>query len=196
MPPTADRVLKLCKKVFGGAKLDRIVDGDKEDIVWFLTSVATVVSHKTEAGKRRKQSRVDSVTPTDEAFALMTLECHRDKFVPKRTERDSTQRSETAEGNSGEKEKKKRIAGSGASRECYAKKTKELVEWRNKWKDKHCGPVGEWLEKERKVLQGKDKEKEHQATEDVVDEAALDSGFSLELEMNPSFMDAGEVQGV
>ena len=71
-----------------------------------MTSVAAVVSQKTNARQRRKKlCYTESVTPTDEAFALMALKYHKDKWM----------KVAAVETQEGEKEKKKRVSGLGKS---------------------------------------------------------------------------------
>ena len=187
-PPDVDRIEKLCKRVFGGGKVDKLKDDEKTDIVWFLTSVASAVSHQREAGKRTKLRYREAVTPTDEAFAMMALKHHKSKWE-KKAEAGRAQGRETGAGNGGEKEKKTRVTGSATSesRQFYTKMTKKMSKFRKENEDK-CGTGEEWLEKMRREKGGVDVEKVAEPNE-VVDLSALDSGFSLEMEMNPSFMD-------
>lgn len=188
-PPAADRIVELYEKVFLSKMGQCKKADDKYDIVWFLKYVASVVSHQTELGKRTKKVNYQqAVTPTDEAFALMALEHHKSKWTNEQTASNEGQ---------GEK-KKKRITGSvlSESRRYYSMMTKKMGEIRKGKAEKYS--AGEqWLQEEAKRLlgsEGSEGKPEAEPTIDVVDiSGVVDSGVSLEMEMNP-FLDGGEVE--
>ena len=187
-PPDVDRIEKLCQRVFGGGKPEKLKDNEKTDIVWFLTSVVSAVSHQTDGGKRTKLRCREAVTPTDEAFAMMALKHHKSKWE-KKPEASRAQEHETGSGEGGGKEKKKRVTGRATSEspQHCTEMTKKMDKFHKENEDK-CRTGEEWLEKMKCEKGGKDEEKVARPKE-VVDLSALDSGFSLEMEMNPSFMD-------
>ena len=108
--------------------------------MWFCSSVGGVVSFK-ETGKvgrkkKKKKSYSELVTPSDEAFALMALKYHHEKW--------KAQPEEEAE----PPKKKKRVSGAGnsESRKYYTEMWKVLNEFRERNKDKYL--VAEsWMEK-------------------------------------------------
>lgn len=126
--------METYKSGFGGqSKLSKMSKSDKEDFYWFLTSVASGVSSKAGENKRKKSYR-ESVTITDEAFAFMVLQHHRQKWSPE-TEED----------------KKKRVTGGDKEKSMayFVETTKFLKKWREENDAKY--KVGEeWLEKQRK----------------------------------------------
>ena len=186
-PPKADHIVQLYEKVFLD-RMSRCKDkNDVYDIVWFLKYVASVVSHQTEVGKRTKLVNYrENVTQTDEAFALMALEYHKSKWKNKET---------TSNGSQGEKEKRKRVTGAATSesRQYYTKMTKKMGDIRKNKAEKYSN--GErWLQDEMSKLLGEGAKQVAQPKE-VIDVSVVDSGVSLEMEMNP-FLDGGEVEVV
>ena len=157
---------------------------DKYDIVWFLGQVASVVSHQAEVGKRSKLVNYrKTVTPTDEAFALMALEHHKSKW----------KKEETSNGGQGEREKRKRITGAATSesRQYYTKMTKKMGEIRKNKAEKYS--AGEsWLGEERSRLLG-NKAKPVAQPKEVLEATVVDTGVNLEMEMNPFLDGAVEI---
>ena len=133
-PPDGDKMLEIYKKGFGGqSQLNRLNKNDKEDLYWFLTSVASGVSAKASNSKK-KQTYRESVTITDEAYAFMVLQHHRQKWKPE-----------------SEEDKKKRVTGGDKEKSLhyYTEMTGFLKKFREEHDDKFL--VGEeWLETERK----------------------------------------------
>lgn len=159
--PTADYILALYKKVFGAGRenmLIRLSDQEKKDIVWFCSSVVTAQVGKVGGKKVKRTSYRERVTHSDEAFALMALEFHQQKWTAGDLPSDEGAVNDEGANNTEEqppKKKRKRVSGAGnsASKKYYTDKAKELRDFREKKNDKY--PVAEaWLEKELRAMAG------------------------------------------
>ena len=175
IPKTTHLIMNYRKCFCGLAGWSRVSQGDKESLFWFLTSVAGVISGgkaATIGGGKKKQSLTyrDRVTTSDEAFAFMVIEYHKEKWKNK------------------DKEEKKRLTGKdkGDAIAFYKSTTKALKKYREDCGDKFYPAGEEWYEKKRKEARGDsgDATISGGGKDDEQDDSD-DEGSEVELEMNP-----------
>lgn len=189
--PTATDLLALYKKVFGAGRentLTRLSDQEKKNILWFCSSAAAVVSSRKAVGNGKKKTTYrERVTHSDEAFALMALQFHQEKW----TEGDDPSGTEEQQP---PRKKRKRVTGAGnsKSKKYYTDTMKELYDFRKNNKDKYT--VAEaWLEKEirkkKKPSGTGDAEADApEATGEAEEEVEDCSDIVSEMIMNPAFV--------
>ena len=80
----------LCNKAFGGHS-GKLTKAEEQELWWFINFIAGTVSQdwKAKAGDKTKVVRYgDLVTESDEAFGILILKSHRDKWI---SEKDKKQ---------------------------------------------------------------------------------------------------------
>ena len=120
--PTAEKILEIYKQVFGSGRksdLRAVSEQDTRYLVWFCSSVAAIISVKETKGrpKNKNMSYSARTTPSDEAFAFMILEHHKEKWDPAAAACEQPR-------------KKRRVSGAGNS--VATTVLKELDEFRTK----------------------------------------------------------------